>query len=458
MRTMRRTATLLGASLASVAVAAEATWQIEFNGRLRAERRERTFTFNAATPSITDDAWLLSRVRLGVRREVAPGWAFHAQAQDAREFGSERPSVPFVAGSEGDDPVDLRQLYLERKGRDVALRMGRQALSFGDERLVGPQEWNNFSRTFDAIRLTLPRVGEGLDLFVSSVVQVQPGSGPSWRSNHSSRHDVFSGAYARFALPAGAKIEPYAFFRAATAETVYSAGTAGTARPYDIPQKVATLGARLLGKLPSTAFDYDAEIAGQFGKARGRQSVAGALVYPGPAWLDHRAWAVHLGAGCSLTTMGQPWRIYAEGNRASGDRDPADARTESFLNLFPTNHKFYGGMDAFAWKNLRELALTVSTTVKGAKLRLEQHWFALDRVSDTWFRANAVTAVRPLSAAARRASRHAGTETDLVISRAVGKHTTVEAGASYFAAGRYLDATGGGSDATFVYLQTAFQW
>ena len=115
-------------------------------------------------------------------------------------------------------------------------------------------------------------------------------------------------------------------------------------------------------------------------------------------------------------------------------------------------------MDAFAWKNLHELALAASTTVRGFKVRLEQHWFALDRVSDTWFRANAVTVVRPLTAAARRASRHAGAETDLVISRSVGKRMTVEGGFSYFAAGRYLDDTGGGSDAKFAYLQTAFQW
>jgi len=297
-------------------------------------------------------------------------------------------------------------------------------------------------------------------VFVSSVVQIQPGSPKTWRANHSSRHDIFGGLYARFAPALVLKVEPYLFYRAATAESVYSAGVAGTARPYDVPQRIATLGARLVGGPPDRlgGFDYDAEIAGQLGEVRGRQSVAGAFAYPGPAWLDHRAWAVHAGLGRSFKTGTLPWRLYAEANRASGDRDPADASSESFLNLFPTNHKFYGGMDAFAWKNMRELALTIATTVTGTKVRLEQHWFSLDRVSDTWFRANAVTAARPLTAAARRASRHAGAETDLVVSRSVGRRTTIEGGFSYFAAGRYLSDTGGGSDAKFGYLQTAFQW
>jgi hypothetical protein len=157
--------------------------------------------------------------------------------------------------------------------------------------------------------------------------------------------------------------------------------------------------------------------------------------------------------------MGElPCRIYIEANRASGDRDPADRKTNSFLNLFPTNHKFYGGMDVFAWKNLREWACSAATTGGGFKVKVEQHWFGLDNVNDTWFRSNAVTAVRPLTPAARQAARRAGAETDLVISRGLGKHVSIDAGASYFAAGPYLAATGGASDARFGYIQTVLQW
>lgn len=456
MKPLWRAAAFISASL--TCVAADAGWQIDVNARLRVESREQNFTFNAALPSITDDTWLLTRLRVGVKGQVVPGWMLHAQVQDSREIDSARPSVPFVAGSEGADPLDLRLLYFEKIAGKVAIRVGRQVLAFGDERLVGPLEWNNFARTFDAVRLTCPKVG--LDVFVSSVVQIQPGLQQGWRTNHSSRHDILGGMYARFSPASVFKVEPYLFYRAATAETVYSAGAAGTARPYDIPQRIATFGVRFLGGPAEKlgGFDYDAEVAGQIGEVRGRQLVAGVLVYPGPAWLDHGAWAVHAGVGYSFKAPARPWRFYAEVNRASGDRDPADASSQSFLNLFPTNHKFYGGMDAFAWKNMRELALTASTTVWGSKVRLEHHWFALDRVSDTWFRANAVTAVRPLSASARGASRRAGAETDFVIARPIGKHTMIEGGVSYFEAGRYLDDTGGGSDAKFAYLQTARQW
>lgn len=445
----------------AVAVAApEPAWQVEVNARARVESREQNFTFNRSVASATDDTWLLTRLRIGLKGKFSPAWSTYVQLQDSREFGSARPAVPFVLGSEGDDPLDLRQAYVEYKASDYLWRVGRQVLVFGDERLVGPLDWNNLSRSFDAFRLTLPKVGAGMDIFVSSVVQVQPGSKTGSSANHSSRDDLFAGLYSRFAPQPNFKIEPYVFWRQTTKDTLYSAGAAGTARPYDIPQKITTAGLRVVGGPADKlgGFDCDAELAGQTGEARGRQSVAGALVYPGPAWLEHRAWALHGGLGYSTRIGGTPLRLYAEVNRASGDRDPADGNTESFLNLFPTNHKFYGGMDVFAWKNLREFALTAATTVSGLKVRLEHHWFALDRVSDTWFRANAVTAVRPLTAAARQAAREAGTETDLVLSRALGKRITIEAGYSYFSAGRYLAQTGGASDARFFYLQTAFQW
>lgn len=440
--------------------APESRWQVEVNARARVETRDQNFTFNDRVPSATDDAWLLTRLRVAVKGPLAARWSAYAQLQDSREFDSDRPSVPFVLGSEGDDPLDVRQAYVEYQGGDIVWRIGRQALAFGDERLVGPLEWNNFARSFDAARVTLPRVAGGIDVFVSSVVRIQPGSKTGWHANHSSSDDLFGGATARFAPGDTVKVEPYLFWRNSTTDTLYSAGAAGTARPYDIPQKVGTAGLRLVGGPADKlgGFDYDADVAFQSGRARARQLVGGALVYPGPAWLDHRAWAAHAGAGYSTKIATVPLRIGVEVNRASGDRDPADGTTESFLNLFPTNHKFYGSMDAFAWKNMREAVLSAASTLAGVKVRLEQHWFELDRTSDTWFRANAVTAVRPLTTAARQASRRAGTETDLVLSRPFGKRITLEAGGSYFAAGRYLDETGGGSDARFYYLQSAFQW
>jgi hypothetical protein len=299
-----------------------------------------------------------------------------------------------------------------------------------------------------------------LDLFISSTVQIQPGSATGWHANHSNRHDLLGGVYARFAPTPALKLEPYLLGRNSTQDVVYSAGPAGSSRPYDVPQKILTAGVRLVGGPAEKlgGFDYDAEFAAQTGQERGRQLVAGVFAYPGPVWLQHRAWAAHAGIGYSFSVGSSPSRLYAEMNRATGDRDPTDQRSQSFSNLVASNHRPYGLMDVFAWKNMREIALTATSTIMGIKARIEQHWFSLDNVNDTWFRSNATSTVRPLNAAARRASRRAGAETDFVLAHGLGKNVALEVGFDYFAAGPYLRQTGGGSDARLGYVQTVLQW
>lgn len=451
---------VLFAAPVAVILAAPAAWQVDANARLRWESREQTYTFNRAVPAITDDAWWLTRLRVGLKGTLAPGWSVYGQLQDARELGSARPSVPFISGSEGDDPLDVRQAYVDYRTPDIAWRVGRQVIVLGDERLVGPSDWNNFSRTFDAVRVTLPKIGDGLDVLVLSTVRTQPGGTTGWHANHSSLRDLIGGVYGRFSPAPVLKLEPYLLGRNSRQDVIYSAGAAGSSRPYDIPQKILTAGLRLVGGPAEKlgGFDYDAEFAAQTGQVRGRQLVGSAFVYPGPAWLQHRAWAAHAGAGYSFPAGAAPLRLSAELNRATGDRDPTDRRSQSFSNLVASNHRPYGLMDVFAWKNMREAALTATWALAGAKLRLEQHWFALDNVNDTWFRSNGTSAVRPLNAAARQAPRRAGAETDIMIARAFGRHVSVEAGFDYFAAGPYLARTGGASDARLGYVQTALQW
>lgn len=432
-------------------------WTVDVNARVRLESRERTTTLNRAVSSVTDDTWWLSRVRLGLKGEPFPRWAAHVQLQDSRQYGSDRGSVPFITTSDGDDPLDLRQAYLESKTAAATWRIGRQVLALGDERLLGPSEWSNFGRSFDAARVTLPRVGAGLDVFVASIVQIQPGAREGWHANHSSSHDLFAGAYSRFAPAADFAFEPYLFLRRSDHDLVYSS-PAGTSRPYDIPQKIATLGAKFAGPLGHPTLRFDADAVAQAGEARARQRVGNAFAYPGPAWLEHRAWAAHAGIAWTPSIGSHPVRLYLEANRASGDRDPADGRTESFLNLFPSNHKLYGTMDVIAWKNMREVAVHASTKLGSVTARLEHHWFALDRTTDAWFRSSSSAQIRTFTAGTRTAPRRAGRETDATLSLPLGPHVTLELGGGHFAAGPYLHRTGGGSDAWFAYLQPTLQW
>ncbi len=90
-------------------------------------------------------------------------------------------------------------------------------------------------------------------------------------------------------------------------------------------------------------------------------------------------------------------------------------------------------------------------------MRLDHHWFSLYTSQDAWYRANAVATVRPLNAAAQSAPRRTGDELDFTVSWAPRAWAALEAGWSHFSAGPYLRATGAGSGADFVYIQSSLK-
>ncbi|MDB6139711.1 MAG: hypothetical protein JWO94_2783, partial [Verrucomicrobiaceae bacterium] len=146
----------------------------DFEERMRFEYRENNFDFNSANKALTDDSWLLQRARLGVTIKPASWFKIYVQGQDTREFDSDRPNIPGVMGAEGDNTFDLRQAYLQiGEDKGLSLTAGRQVLAYGDERLIGPLEWNNFSRTWDAAKLRYVDDKWSLDAFAGSLVNIE---------------------------------------------------------------------------------------------------------------------------------------------------------------------------------------------------------------------------------------------------------------------------------------------
>ncbi len=124
--------------------------------RIRAESRENNRDFDSSAHDDNDDSWLLNRFRLGLAFRPVTWLKLYGQTQDSREAFSDRANVPGIRGAEGDDIFDLRQAYIslgDIKRFPLLLTVGRQAISYGDNRLVADSKWGNFGRTFDAIRL-----------------------------------------------------------------------------------------------------------------------------------------------------------------------------------------------------------------------------------------------------------------------------------------------------------------
>ena len=393
--------------------------------KFRVESRENNFDFNDDVDSLTDDTWFLNRFRLGMKVTPTPFISIYLQAQDTQESGSDRPDIIGAMGAEGDDSFDLRQGFVElgdaKKG--ISAKIGRQMMLYGDERLVGPLEWANQGRTFDAVKLRYASGKWWVEAFTSSVVKFTDDefNESDWFDDDATRDQTFSGIYFSTSAIGKQTTDLYLFHL----DEEYAAGETS----------FVTLGTRM--KSTPGAFngwDYDTEMAYQMGDAKGK---------------DLEAFAGHWGAG--YTFAAHPWkpRVGIEYNYATGDSNPTDGDVETFQNLFPTNHKFYGYMDVFAWQNLHNAAVSLSAMPsKKLKAQLDYHMFWIADTSDGWYRANGTTLVRPINS---MADSYAGSEVDLTFIYKHSKNLTLQAGYSHFFAGDYLNATGASDDADFGY-------
>jgi hypothetical protein len=414
--------------------------------RVRWEVRDNNFDFNRGANAVTDDGWLLQRFRIGMMLKPVPWLKIYAQAQDSREFFSGRTLVPGTGASEGDDSFDLRQAYIEIGDFSKSpwdLKVGRQILSYGDERLVGAFDWNNFGRTFDAVKLTYKTKGFSIDAFTSTpVVITQDNYNQSdlFGGTETNRDLVFSGVYGTFdSLPFGTLDLYSLFINEPRGNTSNQQGIVSTTGANARHSDFVTLGTRVKGDPKKLdGLEFQGEFAYQVGDVRG---------------LNLNAFAANVGVGYNFELPMKP-RIYAEYNYASGDGNSADNDVGTFQNLFPTNHKFYGIMDVFAWQNLHNAMLSFKVSpAKNVTAQVDYNAFWLADTNDSWYRANGITTVRPLNATSRAASDYCGSEVDFIVTWNPCKSVQIQGGYSHFFAGDYLKGTGFASDADFGYVQ-----
>lgn len=397
-------------------------WKFTWENMNRLEVRENTFDFDDSIDSINDDAFLLNRFRIGILAQPSDWLQFYVQGQDSRELGSKRPDIPGQLGAEGDDPFDLRQCYVQLGDptSSYSLKVGRQVLLYGDQRLVGPLEWTALSRTFDAVKLHWAgENGMWVDAFVSSVVVAEDGD-----FNESSEDSLFSGVYGHMNLTPRDESEAYILHKydQDREEDFFTVGTRFKSRP------------KAYGN-----WDYEAELVYQQGDANS---------------LDLQAYAIYGEVGYTFSEIKATPRISLEYSFGSGDDDASDGDWGSFQNLYPTNHLHYGFMDAFSWSNMHDVCLHLSAKPTPKWLfGADIHAFWLADTADSWKRANNTTAVRPINASA---DSFAGMELDLLCSYKINDAVSITLSYIHFFAGDYLDDTGAGDDADFGFLAT--QW
>lgn len=394
--------------------------------RVRGEFRERAEgLMNAGFTDGRDDVYYLSRVRFTTTM-TGKSMSATIQLHDARvgDKSVGPTGAPFKAA------FDLRQASADigSAKAPIALRVGRQEIAFGDQRLVGHANWLNAGRTFDAARVMLRAKRAQVDLFAASVVRILDDE-----FDKSGNGNRFAGAYVTSAaLVPQASAEPYVFWRR-DANLRSEAGAFGALHQ-------VTAGGRLVGKLPAR-LDYNVEAALQRGSL-GPDSV--------------RAWAGHWQIRETLKGAGTP-RLVAEYNYASGDANPADGIRGTFDQLYPTAHDKYGLADQVGWRNIHHVRAGFEVTpIRLTPIAVSYHSYWLAEARDALYAASGAPLARIASGAPRT---HVGQEVDVQISRPITPQLALAAGYSHLFAGPFLkDATPGKSYsgpfvmATYVFL------
>jgi len=391
-----------------------------FSGQVRA-RAETTNIESYATAAKRRGYDLTTlRTRLGVGVDSGQNIKGFIQIQDSRNWGSEAAVTTNTAN------VDLHQAYfdvLDLFAKPVDVRVGRQELQYGDQRLVSPLDWSNVGRAWDGARVRLRGTNYTVDLFETIVREV----------NIAKRNGNFWGLYASCKAVPKHEFDAYFLGRDQGDDSFTNElGTKGNLSD-------RTVGARFKGT--PDRFDYTGEAAWQFGRKAGQQV---------------RAWAMATTAGYTFDHTLKP-RLGAEYTFASGDSNPSDNKVQTFDPLYPFGHAYQGYQDIFSWKNGHDFKGSVSIDPKPDwRVQADFHHFMLHHSFDAWYDATGAAIIPRLTTGAP--SKDIGNELDLHVKGKFREVITLWFGYSHFYAGSYVKTTTTRGDRDWAFAQAAFNF
>lgn len=322
---------------------------------------------------------------------------------------------------------DVQQLFFDLRvlGPDLplTLRVGRQDLQYGAQRFVSPLDWANTRRRFDAIKLFAHGKTWDVDLFYAKPVVVQRKQRDRWDEEYD-----FYGVYATYKGIPRHGIDAFVFGQDRAADRVNPNGRRGDESRY-------TLGTRFWGK--TAGFDYDAILAGQWGRWAGDTICA---------W----AWTVNGG----YTFADTPWkpRIGLGFDWADGDASPTDGKVGTFDQLFPLGHAYFGYLDLIGRQNINAARVDLSAwpVEKKVKTAIAYHAFWLNDERDALYNAGGGRSRRDPTG---RSGKEVGQELDLTLLWKLDTHSSILFGYSHFWDNNFITSTGPSEDPDLFYVQ-----
>jgi len=418
-----------------IPLSADDSWYASLGGEVR--DRYEYFNHNLFGAGDQDrDGYNLLRILADADVHFGPNLRVFVQGISSSEQSNQVPYRPSDV-----DEANLHQAFVDLKlplgdGTDLTFRGGRQNLLFGAQRLIGPLDWTNDRRTFDGFRATLSSQGNKLDAFwVAPVMPVK-------NSFDNDIHDTdFAGLYDTWQVPgafakAHTQLEGYGLFLGKNGVTFPSEAT-GRENRY-------TVGTRLSAN--PKPFDVDIEPDYQFGQFNGGEI---------------NAYSVAEETGYTFDNLEFTPRAFLGFDDASGDRNAHGGDLDTFNQLFPTGHLFFGYIGAIGRQNIIDihpgfnlLLVKNQTWVQSLSLRAEYYQYWRQSGQDAVYQ----TTGGVLRANAPNTSNSIGSEMDFLLNWQVDRHLNCYAGYSHFFAGRFVEQTGASEDIDFLYAAVTYKF
>lgn len=333
--------------------------------------------------------------------------------------------------------VDARVARFGEKDNPVYVRVGRQELIYGSQRLISPLEWVNTRRTFQGVK-TFTRTDKwDLDLFV--VQPVVPNAG---RFDSVDNNVLFSGSYFTYRPAAGMNLDLYYLNLDNTnpiARGQYGAVGA---------QNVNTVGTRFVGT--KNNWLWDAEAAFQFGSYSNQAIIARTAAVSGGYHFKDAFWEPQFWVGYDY---------------ASGDPDPQNTGTRRTFNpQYPFGHYYFSFVDVVGRQNINDVFVQgVVYPTKWLTCITQFHVLRLDSDKDALYADSGAVLRQDRTG---RAGNDVGNAIDLRVNAHLTKHSDVVVGYSRLFAGDFIRNTAGtgvagaamSADPELFYLQYSYRW
>lgn len=336
------------------------------------------------------------------------------------DIHAEGQGYGFAGGSQRYNKVSLYQGFVEVRepGRErVALKGGRQELSYGSTFIVGPNSFYD-GLVFDAVRLrVVPVTPLTVDLLLGAYA---PPFNAGLRGN-------LAGVYATWTFSEGSAAEAYAFRDTGSAD-------------HHTGEYLAIWGGRGTATLGPVSLEFEPvyESGRTFNSARGSNDR-----------ID--AFGGHLDATYATVLAGYNNKLFASYAYASGSAEAADGVSSAREFRNPANNTsligdlhVFGDLSGVTVAGHHASGLQIYTLGWGADLSSDLNFSATGR----YFLANGVES---------GFSKHLGLETDFTLTYAVNDNLSVIAGYDrFFTGGFFRDASGRGGDIDYGYLMLQF--